>query len=554
MKVCHCWWGWWGLLWLWPCSLVRAFAFRRLSVIRHTESPLAPFFSPSHSSTRSVKSFRAGACCGGPALFPSPAADSASYDEDDLSSAVRRQLLSLASPAFLSLALEPVVSAALAVLTSTRLDVPQQAAAAAANAVHFSVSKLFNDPLLRVPTSLVAAADSRPGRSRGEGGRLMVTTSVAIALAVGLLQCCLFLGAAQWLLVIFGASPEVRETAVRVLQLKALGVPAQTVSQTAQGIFRGMSDTTTPLLCSSLGSFVTVSLAGLLLQSMQHQRCAAVALAWSVGQWAGLIPLLYLLPSYLNDNTENDTTDSNANSGNDSTGNNDNCCGRTAVTALLFTKRMQAAAKVYGRACSLLWVRTVTKVATLSVCAAMAARLGNQSLAAYWVCFQLGTASAQLCEAFGVAAQALVARESPFKTEIQQKRANEIVRQVTLISFVASLVLTTVSWVFGHRLLSAVCKSPQVLQKAKDVFPLVLCVQFSKAMSYALAGSLMGGLDWLFLSNSLQIASVVSLAALGLLIVGFNQNNLQSIFISLLVFLGTQVRSDSLVELFLTVL
>ena len=58
-----------------------------------------------------------------------------------------------------------------------------------------------------------------------------------------------------------------------------------------------------------------------------------------------------------------------------------------------------------------MFVRTIGKILTYTVCAREAALLGTVSAAAYNVVFQLGTATTQICESFAVAAQALLARE-----------------------------------------------------------------------------------------------------------------------------------------------
>jgi Na+-driven multidrug efflux pump len=47
----------------------------------------------------------------------------------------------------------------------------------------------------------------------------------------------------------------------------------------------------------------------------------------------------------------------------------------------------------------------------LQVCAREAALLGTVAAAAYSITFQIGTATTQICEAFAVAAQSLLARE-----------------------------------------------------------------------------------------------------------------------------------------------
>ena len=67
--------------------------------------------------------------------------------------------------------------------------------------------------------------------------------------------------------------------------------------------------------------------------------------------------------------------------------------------------------KQYIAAGGLVLLRTIGKISAYSVCAREAARLGAVASAAHNLCFQLGVATTQICEALAIAMQTLLARE-----------------------------------------------------------------------------------------------------------------------------------------------
>ena len=89
----------------------------------------------------------------------------------------------------------------------------------------YSVAKLYNDPLLKTSTSLVA------GKS-GEELEASVATAVVTAAAIGVIQAIVFLCLGKFILGIMGvgAGSEMLEPAVGYLKWRAIGVPAATLS------------------------------------------------------------------------------------------------------------------------------------------------------------------------------------------------------------------------------------------------------------------------------------------------------------------------------------
>ena len=152
--------------------------------------------------------------------------------------------LRIAAPAFGQFAAEP-----LARLVDTaylgRLGQNALGGAGAAIAAQYSVSKLYNDPLLRTTISLVAAQEKSTPEARAGA----VSTALLLALVVGIVQGIAFfcLAGAVLSASLVGPSSPMRYHALGYLRVCSMGAPAATVWLAANGIFRGLGDTATPL-------------------------------------------------------------------------------------------------------------------------------------------------------------------------------------------------------------------------------------------------------------------------------------------------------------------
>ena len=153
--------------------------------------------------------------------------------------------LKIACPAFVQFAAEP-----LARLIDTaylgRLGANALGGAGAAIAAQYSVSKLYNDPLLRTTISIVAAQEGAEPEERANA----VSTALLLALVVGVIQGTAFFLLAGPVLRAMSVGPmsPMRSSALGYLRVCSLGAPSVTLWLAANGVFRGLGDTATPLL------------------------------------------------------------------------------------------------------------------------------------------------------------------------------------------------------------------------------------------------------------------------------------------------------------------
>eukprot|EP01038_Epipyxis_sp_PR26KG_P005340 gene5340-7410_t len=410
-----------------------------------------------------------------------------------------KEFAAVALPAFVSLAADPLASIVDAMYVG-RLGAVEQAAMGIAVSLQFSVAKLYNDPLLKTSTSLVA------GKS-GDDLEASVATAIATSLVIGTIQTLvfIFLGGSMLSVMGAGASSEMRKPALSYLRYRAMGVPAATVLLVTTSIFRGRGDTKTPLYCSALGNIVNIVLDPILIFGC-GMGCSGAGAATAISQWVTAIPLIYLL--------------------------------NKAVPIKLFNRGKQFykdAYEAYLKAGGLIMLRTVAKIAAYTCTSSAAARLGTIPMAAYSLTFNLGFATSQLCESVSIAAQALLAREFPYNTKTKRESVAHIIRRANLLGLLISSLLAITTIMNTDSVLNQLTKSPAVFEMSRSIMPIVLLTQLFKGLAYSTGGIILGGLDWYWSSLGMQISAVVCIALTCIL-----PNTLWNIWVALCAFMATQ--------------
>ena len=88
----------------------------------------------------------------------------------------------------------------------------------------------------------------------------MYKRQVWLAAGLGLATGALVLAAAEPICAAFGPSPAVFTAAATYLRISALGLPAMLVTMATTGLLRGLQDTRTPLLATTLACTANVGL------------------------------------------------------------------------------------------------------------------------------------------------------------------------------------------------------------------------------------------------------------------------------------------------------
>jgi putative MATE family efflux protein len=409
------------------------------------------------------------------------------------------EFINVALPAFIGLAAEPLASLVDAIYVG-RCGPVEQAGMGIAISAQYSVAKLYNDPLLKTSTSIVA-------NKSGDDLSASVATAIVTAVIIGILQSLGFVFFGGQFLSLMGVAKtaEMRKPAIRYLVWRALGIPAATVLLVTNGIFRGRGDTKTPLYCTTFGNLINIILDPILIFGC-GMGCAGAGAATAVSQWAAAIPLLYLL-------------------------------NKSIPFNLLKQKGfIQQALQSYAAAGSLIMLRTVAKISAYTVTSSAAARLGTIPMAAYSLTFNLGFATSQLCESISIAAQALIARDIPLDSPRKRAATAHVIMRGLQLGILVSAALAMTTIYNQKGVLQGMTASAEVRAAAAAVMPVVLTTQIFKGMSYSTGGILLGGMDWYHSTMGMVAASV---ACIGLVLV--LPLSLRNIWIGLAAFMGMQV-------------
>jgi len=325
-----------------------------------------------------------------------------------------------------------------------------------------------------------------------------------------------------------GPASPMRHSAYSYLRVRALGTPAATLWLVANGIFRGLGNTRTPLKYSLMFTALNAILDPFFIFTLEFGASGAAA-GTAIAQYAALVPLLFSLHR------------------------------KVGVDILGQWKELGGTLKEYVRAGSYVLLRTVGKVLAYSVCARQAALLGSVAAAAYNLTFQLGFATTQICESVAVAVQTLLAREIASGSSIanagdddetssggnegtvmRAKRVRHLIDGSILVGGLVAGSLSLLTFFKKESVLRGLTTDASIREASRIIFPAVLATQVLKGLAYPVNGIIMGGLDWKFTMAAMWLANVV---CVGMIQFWANANaiSLGKIWWALAAFMGTQV-------------
>jgi putative MATE family efflux protein len=283
-----------------------------------------------------------------------------------------REILGLAIPALGALAIDPLLTLADTAFVA-RLGTVELAALGVDTAIFGFAFFAFNF-LAYVVTPLVARA---LGRGRHEEARRWVGDALFLAVGLGILVASILEVAAPLLVDLMGAGPDVADPAVGYLRIRALAAPAVLVVTAGHGAFRGHKDTRTPLKVALGVNLLNLVLDPLLIFAVGLGLNGA-AIATVAAQYLGAVWFLRLIVD------------------------------REMATRPRGLRESLPSLLDLGRNGVLLTTRTGLLLATLTIAASVATRLGPAEIAAHQLVAQVFLLSALLADSVAIAAQAMV--------------------------------------------------------------------------------------------------------------------------------------------------
>ncbi|CAD6258792.1 unnamed protein product [Miscanthus lutarioriparius] len=404
-------------------------------------------------------------------------------------------ILSIALPAALALAADPI-----AALVDTafvgHLGSAELAAVGVSISVFNLVSKLFNVPLLNVTTSFVAEQQATDDGYTGtrEGYDFprspeeltpkrkflpAVSTSLALAAGIGLMETVALIFGSGTLMDMIGVpidSP-MRIPAEQFLTFRAYGAPPIVIALAAQGAFRGLMDTKTPLYAVGVGNLVNVILDAILVFPL-GLGVRGAALATVTSEYVIACILLWKLNSKV----------------------------------VIFSRNVIGGGIIrYLKSGGLLIGRTIAVLLTMTLSTSLAAREGPVPMAGHQLCLQVWLTISLLNDALALAGQALLASEY---AKGNYKQARLVLYRVLQIGGVTGIALA-VSLFFGFGSFSVLfTNDPAVLDIAKSGVWFVTVSQPINAIAFVIDGLYYGVSDFAYAAYSMFFVGAVSSAFL----------------------------------------
>jgi len=381
-----------------------------------------------------------------------------------------REIFRLAIPALAALAADPLYSLIDTAFVG-HLGVSQLAALAIGTAAFTASFWIFSFLAFGVTPRVARAfgAGDRPGAD---------TTGVqALFLAVVLGAAVMVIGVvfAGPIVRAFGASDNVAVYAEPYLRIRALAAIPVLIGQVGQGWMRGMQDTRTPMFVLGAGLLVNTLLNYVLIYPADL-GVEGSALATVIGQGGVAVAFVILL--------------------------------RRRMT---FARWVPDMAVIRGliRVGLDLVVRTGALLAAMTVATAVAARMGEVTLAAWQIAMQVFLLLAFTLDSLAIAAQAMVGR---FLGAVNTAEAVSVGRRLMRMGVILGVLLFVVLGVSSRWVARLFTDDGRVITLAGSLLLWVAIVQPLSAVAFTLDGILIGASDTRFLAAAMVASSLVYVA------------------------------------------
>ena len=321
-----------------------------------------------------------------------------------------KQILGLAVPALISLAIDPLMTIADTAFVG-RYSAPNDPypLAGLGSAAALLVFSFYVFNFLATATAPLVAKKRAAGDEKG--ARLVGGQALSLAFVFGACLSSALLTYQQPLLSAMGTSvtgPQADSYAGQFLTVRALAAPAVLLCSASSGVMRGYLDTKTPTLIL-LGSNAVNLLLDVILVANLGMGPQGAGIATTVAEWIAALCFLGVLSGKL----------PSAARMNDSDILDDDQEGAVMNVTPVLEFPEWSSVKPLVVASSSVFLRTIVLQVALSSAAAMAARStsdgmdaaagASSSVAAHQVALQLWILSSFLCDALATASQALVA-------------------------------------------------------------------------------------------------------------------------------------------------
>lgn len=387
-------------------------------------------------------------------------------------------IAALAIPALGTLAIDPLVSIVDTAWVG-RLGTQELASLAIASAVFLAVFSIFNFVQAAV-TPLVAGEVGKGDIPRAGS---VATGSVVLSAAIGVVVGIVAIVVTEPLTRVFGADASVIEGANDYLRIRFLAMPAVLIVMAGHGIFRGHSDTKTPLYVALGMNVINLILDPVLIFGFD---LGVVGAAWAT-LVAQVVAAAWFLILIFRTQRRRLGTDRRAR-------------GRGSLDIMQI---VGAGWPMMIRSAALLFAITATTVA--------ASRLGTQAIAAHQIAMQIWLFLSFVLDSFAIAAMAMIGTDlGTYDT----RRARAIGNRILALGFLTGIGLSVLLLLIAPIVGSVFTSDPGVLEDLRSIYVFVVVLQPLTALVYVWDGVGIGASAFVFLAASMVVAAIVTVAAL----------------------------------------
>ena len=396
-----------------------------------------------------------------------------------LRSAYDREIAGLAVPALGALAAEPLYLLADTAMVG-HLDTPELAALAIAGTLLTGSFTLFN--FLTYGTTAQVARLTGAGEPARAGS--LAAQALWLSAGIGVVLALVLAAAAGPLVALMGAEGRTEELAVDYLRIAAAGLPFALIALAGQGYLRGVSDMRTPLVILVAANAVNVVLGLVLIYGLDigFLGSAISTVVAQAGMGAAFIVHLLRPP---------------------------------AETRAPSLELIRPLLRIGGE----IFVRTTSLYASFLVASAVLARVGDDSLGAHQIAFQLFVFLALVLDSVAIAGQVMVGRMLGAGDTAGARAA---ARRMIEMAVVAGGVFALVMFALGGILPHAFTGDGDVIDRTEEIWPLFCLMQPFNGAVFALDGILIGAGDTRFLMWGMLAASLGAFAPIALLSLEFD--------------------------------